>query len=221
MICTMKKEERARFLLHRGYDMVARSPSTVADHQRPPEGTEVTFTIHLHSFERGKDVWDLTDQERLEMARQHKEEGSKLFKLNHIRCAAMRYSKSVQCLAAMDPDTPLEVENLEDYEKEIVSVRAAALLNLAACHLKLGQYDHVVRNCSKVLEVEPGNVKGWYRRAKALLAMRDYESARSGLLKAKELDPGNQAVNELLREVDAGESAHRAKYKDALKAMFN
>ncbi len=222
MICTMKQEERAEFRLHKGYELLIRSLGPLEDHQRPSsEDVQVTFTMHLHSFQRGKDIWELTDQERLEIAKKHKEEGSKLFKSNHIREAAMHYSKSVQYLAAVDPDTPLEVENLEEYEREIVSLRSVSLLNLAACQLKLDQYDYVVRNCSRVLEVEPGNVKSWYRKAKALLAVRDYESARRDLLKAKELDPGNQAVNELLKAVDTQECAHRAKYKDALKAMFN
>ena len=217
----MKQGEQAQFLLHGGYKLLAHS-LTIENHQQPPneEVATVTFILWLHSFQQGKDVWELTDQERLEIARQHKEGGSKLFKSNHFRQAAMRYSKSVQYLAAVDPDIPLEVESMEEHEKEIVSLRTVCLLNLAACQLKLEQYDSVVRNCSRVLEVEPRNVKSWYRKAKALLAMRDYESARSDLMRAKELDPGNQAVNELLRVVDVQESAHMAKYRDALKAMF-
>ena len=221
MICTMKQSERAVFSLESGCKLLTRSLSLNEGHRHPPDGAEVVYTIQLHSFERGKDVWELTDQERLDVAKKHKEEGSKLFKQNHVHQAAIRYSKAIQYLAAVDPDIPLEVEDLEDYEKEIVSLRTVSLLNLAACQLKLQQYDHVVRNCSRVLEVEPGNVKSLYRRARALLAMKDYESARNDAEKAKGLDPGNQAVGELLRAVDIQESAHRAKYKDALKAMFN
>lgn len=184
-------------------------------------GAEVTFTICLHSFHRGREIWDLTDQERLEIAKRHKEQGSVLFKEEHFRGASMCYSKCVQYLAAVDPDTPFEVESLEDYEREILSLRTVALMNLAACQLKFDQYDGVVRNCSKVLEWDPRNIKSWYRRAKALLGMNDFESARTDLLKAKELDPSNQAVAELLRTVEVQEAAHRAKYKDALKVMFS
>lgn len=217
----MKQWERAQFVLHGGCDLLKYSP-TLEKLQRPPiRGVTVVFTLRLCSFERGKDVWELTDQERLKIAKEHKEAGSKLFKENKVRQAAMRYSKSVQYLASVDPDILLEVEELEEHEKEIASLRTVSWLNLAACQLKLEQYDYVVRNCSKALEIEPGNVKGWYRKAKALLAMKDYESARSDLVKAKELDPSNHAVNDLLKEVDTQESAHRAKYKDALKVMFN
>lgn len=221
MVCTMKQGETSQFLICDGYQLLKRS-SAVGPDRVPTMGAEVVFTIHLRSFRQGKVCWSLTDPERLEMARRHKEQGSMLFKTGNVRGAAMRYSKSVQYLAAVDPDMQLEVENLEEHEREILSLRATSLMNLAACQLKFGQYDHVVRNCSRVLGEDPGNVKGLFRRAKAqLLGARDYNAARTDLLKAKEAEPGNQAVNELLREVEVQEVAHRAKYKDALKAMFS
>lgn len=221
MVYTMKQGERSRFLLTRsGYCLLSHSHLIQRD-QLPPMGAEVSFTIHLRQVQQGKDVWELMDQERLEMAKAHKERGSALFKTGHVRSAAMCYSKSVQSLAPVDPDIPLEVEILEEHEREILSLRTVCLMNLAACQLKLEQYSNVVRNCSRVLELEPGSTKSWYRRAKALLAMRDFEAARADLLKARELDPGNQAVSELLKAVETQELAQRAKYRDALKAMFN
>lgn len=222
MVCSMKEEERAQFLLHDGCQLLTHSAFLgPSHHQAPPIGTEVVFTIHLHSFRQGKDTWELTEQERLKIANRHKLQGSELFKSGRFRGASIRYSKAVQYLAAVDPDTPFEVEKLEEYEQEILAVKTASLLNLAACQLKFNLFNHVVRNCSRVLEVDPTNLKGLYRRAKALLAMKDFESSREDLLKAKEIDPSNQAVNELLRTVEVQESAHRAKYKDALKTMFN
>ena len=223
MVYTMKQEERSEFMLHDGCRLLAHSAllGPASCHQAPPTGAEIVFTINLRSFRQGKDVWKLTDQERLEIAKKHKLQGSELFRAGRLRGASIRYSKAVQYLAAVDPDTPLEVEKLEEHEQEILSVRTASLLNLAACQLKFSQFNYVVQNCSRVLEVEPTSLKGRYRRAKALLAMRDFESSRADLLKAKEVEPGNQAVSELLRTVEVEESAHRAKYKDALKGMFN
>jgi tetratricopeptide (TPR) repeat protein len=221
MVCTMKQEERSQFLLHDGCRLL--TCSTLLSHthlQAPPTGAEVVFTVHLKSFSQGEEVWKLSEQERLEISKKHKVQGSELFKVGRFHAASIRYSKAVQYLAAVDPDTPLEVDKLEEHEKEIISIRTACLLNLAACQLKFDQFDHVVQNCSRVLEVDSASLKGRYRRAKALLAMKDYEASRKDLLKAKELDPANQAITDLLRTVDAQESAHRAKYKDALKTMF-
>ena len=220
MVCTMKQGERAQFLLQDGRQLLTHSPR-FRPSQAPPTGGKVTFTIHLKSFQQGKDIWKLTDQERLEIAKKHKQQGSELFKSGHYRGASIRYSRAIQYLAAVDPDTPLEVDTLEEYEKEILSLRTVTLTNLAACQLRFNQFDHVVKNCSRVLEVDPKNVKSLYRRAKALLAMKDFEASRTDLLRAKEADPGNQAINELLRTVEVQEAVHRAKYKDALKAMFS
>ena len=219
MLYTMKPGEVSQFLLHNGYWLLRRSHQVGPD-LTPPMGAEVVLTIRLHTVHQGKDVWKLTDIERLEIAQRHKEQGSEMFKSAHYRSAAICYSKSVQFLLAVDPDVPLEVEVLEDHEKEILSLKTIALSNLAACQLKLEQYQHVVRNCSMVLEIDPTSLKSWYRRAKAQLAMNDFEAARSDVSRAREIDPSNQAVGELLKEVEARETAHRAKYKDALKAMF-
>ena len=220
MITTMKREERSQFLLYNSHKLLSDSVRVEAD-QVPPMGAEVIYIIHLHSFNRGKDLWNLNDQERLEIAKRHKEQGSQFFNASAFRSAALNYSKAIQYLAAVDPDTPYEVDSLEDYETEILATKAAVLLNLSACQLKFEQYDHVVSNCTKVLELEAGNVKAWYRRAKALLGMKDYETARSDLLKAQELDPSNQAIIELLKTVAAQEATHNAKYRDALKPMFS
>lgn len=217
---TMKEGESSQFLLHSGYWLLRHS-HLVPEHHTPPMGAQVTFTLRLHSVQPGKDIWQLTDAERLDAARRHKERGSEMFRSGHFRSAALCYSKSVQHLAAVDPDLPLEVEELEEQEKEILSLRTVVLMNLAACQLKMEQYHHVVSNCSRVLEVEPGSIKTLYRRAKALLAMSDFEGARLDALRARELEPGSQAIGELLREVEAREGVHKAKYRDALKAMFS
>lgn len=219
MVYTMRQGERAQFLVCNGRQLLTHSLGT--NQPSLPVGAEVMFTIHLHSFHRGRELWELSDQERLGIAKRHRDQGSLLFKSGHFRGASMHYSKAVQCLAVVDPDTPLEVENLEEFEKETIALRTIAFMNLSACQLKFQQYDHVVQNCSRVLEVDPGNIKSWYRKAKALLGMKDFEAARAGALRARELDPSNQAVNELLKTVDSQEATHRAQYKDALRAMFD
>lgn len=37
-------------------------------------------------------------------------------------------------------------------------------LNVAACHLKLGQHYETVRACEKALEIDHDNVKAYFRR---------------------------------------------------------
>jgi len=222
MICTLKQGERSRFVLAAGgWQLLAHSQRTGCN-QLPQAGDEVTVTVHLHSFERGKDIWTLTDQERLDLARHHKEQGSALFKTGWYRGASLRYSKCIQYLVgAADSEKHPDDESLGECRKEIQSLRTTALLNLAACHLRFERHHMVIQTCSLVLEVDPRNTKGWYRRAKAQLGMKDFEGARSDLEKARELEPGNQAIADLWRTVEQQEAMQRAKYKEALRTMFN
>ena len=69
--------------------------------------------------------------------------------------------------------------------------------NLAACQLKLRQFDRVIRNCSKSLEINNDNVKCLYRRANAFLEHKDRESAEKDIKRILELEPENTAVKEL------------------------
>lgn len=218
MIQTMRGGEQSQFLLHEGQHLLPHSLLTSDPEPRPQK--RIQFTIHLRSFRQGKDVWRLTEQERLEIAGRHKQRGSELFKSSHTCGASIRYSKALQYLSPIDPDIPLEVDVLEEHECAILSLRSVCLLNLAACQLRFDQFDHVVRNCSKALEADPRSLKALYRRARALLAMKDFEGARADLVRAREMEPANQAVNELLRSVETKEQTHTAKYREALKTMF-
>ena len=185
-----------------------------------PEGCRVSYTIHLISFDRGRDLWELSDQDRLEIAKRHKEAGGELFKLDKIKGAAICYSKALKYLIPIDPDIQLEVQQLQEYEKEIFSLQLILMLNLAACQLKFQQYAHAVSNCTRVLEMESENVKALYRRGQALVMMNDFDRAREDLSKAKKLEPANKAIDDQLRLLESKQQAHDAKYKDALKTMF-
>lgn len=185
-----------------------------------PDNCRVIYTIHMVSFERGRDLWELSDQDRLEIAKRYKETGGELFKLDKTKGAAICYSKGLKYLIPVDPDIQLEVQQLQEYEKEIFSLQSVLMLNLAACQLKFQQYPHVVKNCSRVLEMEADNVKALYRRGQALVMMNDYDRAREDLTKAKKLEPANKAVDEQLKLLESRQQAHNAKYKDALKSMF-
>lgn len=185
-----------------------------------PDSCKVVYTIDMISFECGRDLWELSDQERLEIAKRHKEAGGELFKLDKIKGAAICYSKALKYLIPVDPDIQLEVQHLQDYEKEIFSLQSVLMLNLAACQLKFQQYPHVVSNCSRVLALEPDNVKALYRRGQAFTMMNDLDRAREDLLKAKKLEPANRAIDEQLKLLESHQQAHDSKYKDALKTMF-
>ncbi len=219
VICTMKQHQQGQFMLNDGLKVILQSPSAQTSHSRlaqEPADSAVSYKILVHSIvTRGKETWELTDQDRLDLAQKHKDSGSNLFKEKRYRGASVRYSKAIKYLA------PAGIGSSESkLSEEISKLGALCMLNLAACQLQLNLPNHVVTNCSRVLQIEPTNVKGLYRRAKALLDMKDFEEARADLKKATELDPSNQAIISLTRSLESQEKAHLAKYSSALKGMF-
>lgn len=90
----------------------------------------------------------------------------------------------------------LEPSN-QDEEKTIKELKEALFSNLAACQLKLQQYQRVIENCTKSLDINPQNVKCLYRRASAYLQCRDRGSARKDIDRIYELEPSNTAVKDL------------------------
>ena len=85
----------------------------------------------------------------------------------------------------------------ENQENEVNLLKETCFSNLAACQLKLKQYDRVIINCTKSIELNESNVKCFYRRACAHLECRNVSSAKEDIDKVLALEPGNSAVKEL------------------------
>ena len=182
----------------------------------PNGSTKVVYYVHLLSLERGKDVWKLSNQERVELAKHHKILGTDIFKAGDIKAAAVHYSKALKYLIPVKVDDTLQ----EGFHKDILTLKNITLLNLAACQLKFKQDDYAAQNCSKVLQTEPENIKALYRRGLALTNMNDFDKAKQDLVKARKLEPKNRAIEEQLRTLEMKVQAQRNKYRDALKNMF-
>lgn len=76
----------------------------------------------------------------------------------------------------------------------IANLRLNNLLNMAACHLKLGQYRHVVAVCDEVLKSRTDQSKAYYRRGVALIELKEYEKSLEDLKKAHALSPNDPNV---------------------------
>lgn len=188
---------------------VSSIPPSLVSHAVTPPGSSISYTLHVRSFKRSKECWEMADGELLLLAQQQKDRGTRLYKEGDIRGAAVCYSRGAQYVIPIKPGT-------EERER----LRVALFLNLAACQLKLGQNTHVVDNCSKVLAQEPNNVKALYRRGVASKNIGDLDQAWEDLLAARRLEPGNRAVQEQLREVGRRRQVQDAKLGNALKSMF-
>ena len=203
-ICTMRLGEKCELKLQPQILKEVDIPGL------PKDECSVTFSIHIASFVRGKELWELTDEEKLDLARRHKATGTEKFRRGDVKAAAMCYSKALKHLVSANDMS----------HKDITALRLVLLLNLAACQLKFQHNHHAAINCSKVLDLKPDNVKALYRRGQALTNMNDFDKAREDLLKARQLEPGNRAIDELIRVLELKRQNHKEKIRDALKTMF-
>ena len=181
--------------------------------ETPPSGTaSISATLHLRSFERDKEVWEMSDGELLSLARRHKERGTQLFREGSFRAAAVCYSRSVRFVIPVQPDGPSREER--------GALRVALLLNLAACQLKLYLSPQALENCSRVLASRPDCTKALYRRGVACMNVGDLEQAWEDLQAAHRAEPSSQPVRECLEEVARRRRIRDTKLGNALKCIF-
>ncbi|XP_045468199.1 protein unc-45 homolog B [Harmonia axyridis] len=92
------------------------------------------------------------------------------------------------------------VEALEFYTKAIKLVNeegkdsATYYKNRAATHLKLENYEEVVKDCDKCLKLVPSDPKALYRRCQALEKLERFEEAYRDATQIFKDDPNNKAI---------------------------
>ncbi|EEQ98485.1 tetratricopeptide repeat protein, putative [Perkinsus marinus ATCC 50983] len=105
-------------------------------------------------------------------AQRLKQEGNEHYKAKRISLAMDRYTLAY----ATCP-------------KEEKIVRSQCLANRAACHYFFSEWEEVVDDCTKALELDPSYGKVVGRRANAYEGMRKYTQCKEDLDRLQELDP--------------------------------
>ena len=167
------------------------------------------FNVELHTLSRAAECDDLEGDERLERAQHHKDRGTELFKESRVDFATKRYEKAWTYLTDMGAGTGLP----QSLALQYTTLKCQCCLNLAAVYLTTEKYTEVVEQCTKVLVLEPSNVKGLFRRGKANMKLNNYQEARADLKKALEIEPWNKAVSNQLINLQELVNKERAIYK--------
>ncbi|KAJ7228984.1 hypothetical protein GGX14DRAFT_509919 [Mycena pura] len=111
-----------------------------------------------------------------EIALNFKEQGNEYFKGKRFREALGFYTQGV------------------DAKPADLALQEVLLCNRAACNLELKNNGSVLRDCSKVLTINPRSSKAFYRSAMALLALEKAEEALDCCDRCLRFDPENKGV---------------------------
>uniref|UniRef100_M4BYF1 Uncharacterized protein n=1 Tax=Hyaloperonospora arabidopsidis (strain Emoy2) TaxID=559515 RepID=M4BYF1_HYAAE len=109
--------------------------------------------------------------------------------------------------------------------EQIEAVKVAVWANMALCYLRLGvELDKALKCCQQVLALQPQHSKARFRKAQALVQLKQYERALELLSALLKEEPKNAAVRKEIRSLQdlkrADDAEIRAKEKQVFGSIF-
>ncbi|KAG1661566.1 hypothetical protein FOA52_009566 [Chlamydomonas sp. UWO 241] len=186
-----------------------------------PPSAKLVYEIEMVQWEpadegaRDDDRGGLLYEERLERAEMRRTEGNELFSKGQPKEALGKYAVA---LSYMDEDFLMQCEGT--YLDKAHDVKLPVHLNMAAAQLQLGDYHTAIYNCAEALNLDPGNSKALYRRARAKHLLGQTEGALKDLDAALKRSPGDGALlkerQAVVATLKSERSAQAALYKGRL-----
>uniref|UniRef100_A0A336N7D4 peptidylprolyl isomerase n=1 Tax=Culicoides sonorensis TaxID=179676 RepID=A0A336N7D4_CULSO len=200
-----KEGEKSRLILSSQYAFGAEGHKEFGV---PPNAT-VEYEVELITFEKVKNSWEMDDAEKIEQATLLKEQGNKYLKESKLLLALKKYNRANNYLTGFGKD---------DEPSKLLKI--AVHSNLALLYQKQGNNDEVLSNCSKVLDLDPKNVKALYRRGQVRLTAQDFDAAISDFNKVLEVEPGNKAAQNQIVIAKHKINEYKSKEKALYSNMF-
>jgi FKBP-type peptidyl-prolyl cis-trans isomerase len=208
-ISSLKKGQKARFTIKPQYAFGAHGDPARGI---PPNAT-VVYEIELIDFAKEKESWDMSPEEKMVAALKRKDDGNELFKVSKFKRAVKKYKKALTFLDA-------EYGMTDEQKVKAKELKLPLYLNLAACKLSTKEYTEVLEDCKKALDIDPNNVKGLLRQAKANVELDEWDAAHKGFTRALELDPNNADVKREQARLKKKIADQTAKDKKVFGGMF-
>ena len=167
---------------------------------------------------------ELKGPEVFQIASELKEFGNKAFKANDLPLALAKYQKGVRYLNEYPEALPDDPETLSD---DLTQLRFNLHSNSALLQIKLRANTEALSSTNNALELEGGGIsnkdraKASYRKALALLGLKDEEEAVKTLETAQKLAPGDAAITKELNAAKQKAAEHAKKEKAQYKKFFS
>lgn len=160
----------------------------------------------------------------LEIATKLKDIGNKSFKEGDLEVALQKYQKGIRYLNEYPEPLP---EDPPELSKGLTHIRFTLHSNSSLLQIKLKAYEAARTSADYALGIEAGEVsqqdraKASYRKALALLGLKDDEEAVKSLETAQKLAPGDAAIQKELGLAKKKAADQAKKEKAAYKKFFD
>ncbi|KAJ3207313.1 hypothetical protein HDU67_007541 [Dinochytrium kinnereticum] len=168
----------------------------------------------------------LTIEQKIEKGKEEKDLGNAAFKAANLPEALRHYHTAILYLTGLD-NAHLKSfvggqKDLEESVKNDIKMTVNTChSNMAACHLKAGNWEKAIRACDKALEKTPDNAKALFRRGKANLELKNLDRAESDFKKALEIEPKDAGIRAEIQRIKAIRQEYDQKQKKEWAGMFD
>ena len=181
-----------------------------------PGNATLLFEVELIDFdEKVKEKWEMSDEERIEMATKLKEEGTLAFGEQAYATAALKYELAGDYAVGEG----IEGETVPEEERPLY---VSCWSNASMCHIKLKQWPEAIGAANKVLEIEEeaDNVKALYRRGLARMRLGLLKECKEDLMRAYNVDNTNKDIRKALAQLKEAMATAKEKEKKAFGSLF-
>lgn len=183
---------------------------------------DVEVRLTLLSFERGKEIYQMTGGEKLAKQAHFKQQGNRCYQGGNYDRAIKLYEEANRCQVydknLHNDGVPHEARDVT--LKESHQMLVSCYLNLGMCHLKLGDLKHAELMYTEALKRDETNVKASFRRGQVRLTLGDIDGARSDLYEAAKRDPQNREVRKELEALKKQDKQLKQEQKGMFGGMF-
>ncbi|VVC24518.1 Tetratricopeptide repeat,Tetratricopeptide repeat-containing domain,Tetratricopeptide-like helical [Cinara cedri] len=207
-------------IIDRGLEMLV-SKMRVGDIQEfclgDGQGGTITGCVRLLAVQKCVALrsWHTDDQMKLIEAARQKEAGNILFRQKRYMDAFHRFNLSIRSVLF------LRDEKAEGVREKRDILYSTVCNNMAACQLKLHNYEHARVLATKVLTVDPSNLKAFLRRSQAFVELKMFDNAFVDARYVLDHCPANTLAKRYLDKAARGIEDQKANYKVMVKRMFH
>jgi len=178
------------------------------------KASSVALTVQLDDFEKGKDTWSMSEDEKLKHGENRKAAAGNLFKSQRFEMALKSYKGVIDLFNYID--------NFKEENKTAAkALKNTCELNKAACMLKTEDWVGAKTACNTVLKEDSKNMKALFRRATAFKELGEYEDAMKDCKMMLEQDKANPDARKLIPKLKELQKIEDNKSKNMFAKMCN